>query len=687
MDPPFLRLYLDDESPPPTLRALEDAFFSARADGERPDEERESAWAILERWTQPFGGSTPLDWYWAILQGLRGDDFREDAQELGRFWVLTELFEDGPTPTTVPGYHELHSHLRGAVPYLAMWHGWIKRDRKRAVLRSEHCKVGRWNKTWAELVQKVASCPDHPDRADAMAGHVQGIVQARPSDEKLRYLITCAGLSAHLIYHRAEPGLLPFAKAYKRYSDVQKLRAGPRRQQDRDLVAATLKRFEEDRVDAVELRPTLDRRRSEMQRKLQDVVLGYFAYLAKRTTAEVRPDLLAGAEDKPTAVALGLVMSLLKQEAQNTRAEPRDPRFWQAQSEIWADEVRALLAILDEVPALRWFVVGIDAAGQERGCPLRALRPAYDLVRTYNRGRSQARPGRAMSLSFLTSLVGKEGGPEERAGRAWDALNERPVYPIRLGLTVHAGEDFADPMTGLRNIWEAAVDLDLGEGDRIGHALAAGLDRETVLDFFERRAKTPGGDIRQLGPRRFSVTKPRGTRMLDLAWISRAGGEAEARVAERMLGELTGRAFGAPVDSAYVARELGRGGALAHLPLPGTRYGDPSRIHPHDHETFIIDEEWLGFIEGMRQRVLLELIHRRLTVESCPTSNLVVPNLNGRPPLDVLADVQGLKVVVATDDPGMFACYPGYEINKHVERAQTQRFIDASREASFVRRV
>lgn len=73
-------------------------------------------------------------------------------------------------PTTVPGYHELHSHLRGAVPYLAMWHGSIENDRKRAVLRSERCKVGTWDKTWAELVKKVASAPQSPGQRSRDAG-------------------------------------------------------------------------------------------------------------------------------------------------------------------------------------------------------------------------------------------------------------------------------------------------------------------------------------------------------------------------------------------------------------------------------------------------------------------------------------------------------------------------------------
>lgn len=101
-------------------------------------------------------------------------------------------------------------------------------------------------------------------------------------------------------------------------------------------------------------------------------------------------------------------------------------------------------------------------------------------------------------------MVGKDGGPEDGQVAPGTRSTSALFTQIRLGLTVHAGEDFADPMTGLRNIWEAAVNLDLGEGDRIGHALAAGLkDRETVLDFFERRAKTRAETSGSSGPGAF----------------------------------------------------------------------------------------------------------------------------------------------------------------------------------------
>jgi len=47
---------------------------------------------------------------------------------------------------------------------------------------------------------------------------------------------------------------------------------------------------------------------------------------------------------------------------------------------------------------------------------------------------------------------------------------------VGLRMTVHCGEDFVDLLTGLRRIWEAVHYLELREGDRLGHALALGID-------------------------------------------------------------------------------------------------------------------------------------------------------------------------------------------------------------------
>lgn len=670
VEPAFLRLYLEKGQVPPTFRAFEDAFFSLTPGSERPLDHRQKAWDQLEAWVRPAETGGPAAWFCAVLRGLRGRDHLEDAKDLGRFWALGELFDDDDTAANQAEeagarYHEIHCHLRGGVPYLALWRGFVESDRKRAVLRHHACEAGTWQKTWAELVDHAAhdraGClhlvpggvqdgAAHgrnisrafvvggavPEAGQNEAAHIRALVRhvvdsshvelADHTEHAVRYLATCAGLSAFLLHQRGTAGLSPFVDSYDRFVKLQKPRGSPERQQTRDLVASTLHRFESEGAAAVELRPTLDRCRRDLQRKLQDIVLGYFDYLAT-------------VSDGRHPVALGLVPSLFKQEALR-KGEPTDPDFWREQQEIWADQVRGLLAILCDSPTLRWFVVGLDAAGKERGCPPGALRPAFDLVRVHNRGRERARPGRRMSVRALRALRRGRGSSDD----ALAEIDGRPIEHIRLGITVHAGEDFEDPLTGLRHIWETAVDLDLNEGDRIGHALAAGLDEAAVRTLLERRAGDPGGEVRQLDRCCFQVRKPRGTHLLDLAWICRVGQQSEVRDAELRLGEVAARAFGAPAGAALLARELCRpgAGALTHTALPGIRFEDPRNLGAHDLETMVIDTPWLALFESLRTCVLRELVRRRIVVESCPTSNLVVANLD-QPPLLTLLETTHLR--------------------------------------------
>ncbi len=691
VEPAFLRLYLCDETC--TFRAFEDAFFALPADGERPKDEREPAWKKLKEWTIQVHNGEPADWFCAVLRGLREQLKTDDSlADLGQFWTLGALFEH-PTTPKAEGHHEIHCHLRSGVPYLAMWRGYAESDRKRVALRGFECQSGNWSKRWAVLVEDVAKNlstlpqPSNLQHDEACIGELVNYAlnwsPVAPDLRKhaVRYLATCAGLSAVLTYQRGEPGLSPFDKAYQRYSKAQKIRGGPDRQNTRALVAAALHRFERDGAVAVELRPTLDRTRGETQRKLMDVVLGYFEYLAKTTA--------------PTPLVMGLVTSLVKTEGTNPKHEPSDPAFWDWQEQLWVNEVNILLAILDEVPALRWFVVGVDAAGKERGCPLRALRRPFDEVRCYNMGRMCMRPGREMSIGVLKNLLGSNGDAIGRADRAWNALNQRQVFPVRLGVTVHAGEDFEDPLTGLRNIWEALVDLDLNEGDRVGHALAAGLAQTHVKKFFDRRSQVQGGGVKKCGPNTFYLSKPRGTHLLDLAWICQAGEPDDAHEAELRLGEVATRTFGAPTGARRLAKQLTKHGAFARAALPGARFHEPTLLDAHDRETVIIDDRWLSLTEKMRCCVIRELARRRVVVESCPTSNLVVPNLDGEPPLLALLDTQPpIRVALATDNPGLLGCYPSFEFarldemppNDKVAEEKKKRLLKAGKEASFVRR-
>jgi hypothetical protein len=70
----------------------------------------------------------------------------------------------------------------------------------------------------------------------------------------------------------------------------------------------------------------------------------------------------------------------------------------------------------------------------------------------------------------------------------------------KLRTTVHAGEDFVHLLTGLRHTHEAISLFQLGEGDRIGHGLALGVDPESWA--------TRAG----------CVPMPREERLWDLAW-------------------------------------------------------------------------------------------------------------------------------------------------------------------------
>ena len=61
---------------------------------------------------------------------------------------------------------------------------------------------------------------------------------------------------------------------------------------------------------------------------------------------------------------------------------------------------------------------------------------------------------------------------------------ETEDYPKDLNITYHVGEDFLDIADGLRAVEEAMIFLNLGNGDRLGHALVLGTD---VRSYYERR--------------------------------------------------------------------------------------------------------------------------------------------------------------------------------------------------------
>lgn len=91
-------------------------------------------------------------------------------------------------------------------------------------------------------------------------------------------------------------------------------------------------------------------------------------------------------------------------------------------------------------------ILGIDAANTEIGCRPEVFGQVFRYIKYYN------------SITDLKSLQ----------------INNFK----QLGVTFHVGEDFFDIMDGLRAIDEATRFLNLSYGDRLGHALALGINSD-----------------------------------------------------------------------------------------------------------------------------------------------------------------------------------------------------------------
>jgi hypothetical protein len=249
------------------------------------------------------------------------------------------------------------------------------------------------------------------------------------------------------------------------------------------------------------------------------------------------------------------------------------------------------------------------------------------------------------------------------------------VPPLRT--TVHVGEDFVHLLSGLRRVDEAIRYVGLREGDRIGHAVALGVD--------PREWSGRGGLI--------PVTSEE--RLLDLAWEWNwyARGDAAAPGGrlprlEREIFRLAGLVFGprrlleahlqldALADDLHDPDRLGEAGFPdGPIPLPGRCRRDPGLgllvayltspgIFRRGREIEWVDpaadgETLVAIQAGLRRKVA----DLGITVEVNPSSNLLIGDLQDlrRHPLWRLRPPQGgdnlppVSVCIGSDDPVTFA--------------------------------
>lgn len=297
---------------------------------------------------------------------------------------------------------------------------------------------------------------------------------------------------------------------------------------------------------------------------------------------------------------------------------------------------------------------GIDIATDELGVPLWVLRPLVRYV---------ADAGHAAGQVL-----------EHRAGLA--------VSPLRL--TAHSGEDYIHLLSGLRRVDETIHYLRMGTGDRLGHAIALGVE-----------------------PKVWSVSRgrllmPREERLLDLTWewaFYRREGLTPPKkrlpTLRSEIGRLSLAIFGkrlSPntisqlVDDLHDERMLRMagfpGGTSAcvglgdqsHLAEAGSNSADRLsllRYYLTSRDAFQQAmqevEVWPESEGPVLKRLQLALLHKvarqGLTVEVNPSSNLLIANLSDLKdhplwrmrPLKAPTPEQRVNICIGSDDPITFA--------------------------------
>jgi hypothetical protein len=302
-------------------------------------------------------------------------------------------------------------------------------------------------------------------------------------------------------------------------------------------------------------------------------------------------------------------------------------------------------------------------------------------------GRAAAKLERCVQYwpDLLREIRGLDLASEELQGPLWLAIpslsqlrvvsrhvarQKRGLQPLRL--TLHVGEDFRHIASGLRAIHEPFVWKLIERGDRLGHALALGVD---VIEWCKQHPY---------------ILQPRLERILDLAWIldfvshpNRSFG-SDTNI-HRLQHELDRQLYiwaGVSCswqDAVKLHRLLGKPDALTQIGYPHLISTEPpsshkplqllrlllySRLHQsYADEIIEIPTEPDAALLAQIQRHLAHLIARwQVTIEVNPSSNLLIGAL--KQPLDQpmfrLRPVEphvphALPIAISTDDPITFA--------------------------------
>lgn len=354
----------------------------------------------------------------------------------------------------------------------------------------------------------------------------------------------------------------------------------------------------------------------------------------------------------PTEV--GLVLHFIKatdykvaREGRRLHADPGNLRYG-ARHAVWFEEqwrrASAMVGVLRDYPELLLVMRGVDVANLEPAQPTWVLVPLFERLR---------RASIAASRALARVLPG------------WR------VPPLRA--TVHAGEDYLRVLEGVRRMHEAVEFGLLHQGSRFGHGLAVGVDPEdergvVVKQPCEERLDDLLWELDRYAQGNISCSSARVERVrhevmriaCDVYEGHRVSGTDVLLRARRLRHSLRAleRLRYPLVDPARARDEDDWRLLVAHLTDRGVfvrgRRLVEVRSTPDERATLVEAQRWLR----------RELASREITIESNPSSNLLIgdlgatsrhPALRLQPIAPDASRDDAVQLSVNTDNPVTFA--------------------------------
>ena len=309
-------------------------------------------------------------------------------------------------------------------------------------------------------------------------------------------------------------------------------------------------------------------------------------------------------------------------------------------------ETAALHVFRLEYPGLADRVVGVDVANLERGCPPGVFAPY---------------------LKLLRGQLEEKDVAEARFMNRWQHLasNRRfrmPPSTARLGLTYHVGEDFFHVADGLYTLWTAITQLEMRSGDRLGHALALGVD----VGWFNDRYGA-------------STMMPAGLALDVLAWLRMKSVEfpgSTGRLIHKLDQDLqiwSHELHGEPVGLELLSQVLLR----RYRPIPADFRRSQSQLNRKADLLYrreLMDPELRrkrrkliatprsimeaqDLLTDIQAQLVEEVVERDLVIEINPSSNLAIgdmDDLRKHPALRLIQQQADIRMAINCDDPGTF---------------------------------